>query len=136
MSEPKPNKSGLPFKFFATNRKTRSSKSVNSKTYERLEPRNLRASMAPTDAATDSGIVESECQVEVLEVIQATSQDNQSSGQTFYIDPAFGNDANPGTADQPFASYLPFVWAYDQACLLYTSPSPRDQRGSRMPSSA
>ena len=25
---------------------------------------------------------------------------------------------------------------YDYACLLYTSPSPRDQRGSRMPSSA
>ena len=24
----------------------------------------------------------------------------------------------------------------DIACLLYTSPSPRDQRGSRMPSSA
>ena len=26
--------------------------------------------------------------------------------------------------------------ADDNACLLYTSPSPRDQRGSRMPSSA
>ena len=25
---------------------------------------------------------------------------------------------------------------YDAFCLLYTSPSPRDQRGSRMPSSA
>ena len=25
---------------------------------------------------------------------------------------------------------------YDRVCLLYTSPSPRDQRGSRMPSSA
>ena len=25
---------------------------------------------------------------------------------------------------------------FDTACLLYTSPSPRDQRGSRMPSSA
>ena len=24
----------------------------------------------------------------------------------------------------------------DNICLLYTSPSPRDQRGSRMPSSA
>ena len=24
----------------------------------------------------------------------------------------------------------------DRFCLLYTSPSPRDQRGSRMPSSA
>ena len=27
-------------------------------------------------------------------------------------------------------------FAYNQDCLLYTSPSPRDQRGSRMPSSA
>ena len=27
-----------------------------------------------------------------------------------------------------------FTW--DSNCLLYTSPSPRDQRGSRMPSSA
>ena len=26
--------------------------------------------------------------------------------------------------------------AEDPTCLLYTSPSPRDQRGSRMPSSA
>ena len=26
--------------------------------------------------------------------------------------------------------------AWDEDCLLYTSPSPRDQRGSRMPSSA
>ena len=26
--------------------------------------------------------------------------------------------------------------AHAEACLLYTSPSPRDQRGSRMPSSA
>ena len=26
--------------------------------------------------------------------------------------------------------------AFDKSCLLYTSPSPRDQRGSRMPSSA
>ena len=25
---------------------------------------------------------------------------------------------------------------YNSVCLLYTSPSPRDQRGSRMPSSA
>ena len=44
---------------------------------------------------------------------------------------------------------VPFLWnppvvvlcagvsfAIHWACLLYTSPSPRDQRGSRMPSSA
>ena len=27
-------------------------------------------------------------------------------------------------------------WTQVETCLLYTSPSPRDQRGSRMPSSA
>ena len=30
---------------------------------------------------------------------------------------------------------IPVNWV-DYTCLLYTSPSPRDQRGSRMPSSA
>ena len=37
------------------------------------------------------------------------------------------------------AALLPWLdWAYARikGCLLYTSPSPRDQRGSRMPSSA
>ena len=28
------------------------------------------------------------------------------------------------------------LWTRYENCLLYTSPSPRDQRGSRMPSSA
>ena len=28
------------------------------------------------------------------------------------------------------------TWVRSMDCLLYTSPSPRDQRGSRMPSSA
>ena len=37
-----------------------------------------------------------------------------------------------------FAVYLAVARAYAHlpSCLLYTSPSPRDQRGSRMPSSA
>ena len=34
----------------------------------------------------------------------------------------------------PFAQGMPELWS--MTCLLYTSPSPRDQRGSRMPSSA
>ena len=32
--------------------------------------------------------------------------------------------------------YRPKVINFSMGCLLYTSPSPRDQRGSRMPSSA
>ena len=55
------------------------------------------------------------------------------------------------SAHDPLNGYLPIGWTLEQAtqlresdperviteaCLLYTSPSPRDQRGSRMPSSA
>ena len=41
-------------------------------------------------------------------------------------------------ASVAIASYnrKPVVSARQMACLLYTSPSPRDQRGSRMPASA
>ena len=48
----------------------------------------------------------------------------------------FGNDADdmrsPGKAIDPRV----MTGDLSNDCLLYTSPSPRDQRGSRMPSSA
>ena len=37
---------------------------------------------------------------------------------------------SPSSVDRAYEAGL------DKGCLLYTSPSPRDQRGSRMPSSA
>ena len=40
------------------------------------------------------------------------------------------------TPDVQVVDTLPSGLAYVDLCLLYTSPSPRDQRGSRMPSSA
>ena len=49
----------------------------------------------------------------------------------------------PGTqldyfdASEAVNALQPAAWAtLPYTCLLYTSPSPRDQRGSRMPSSA
>ena len=42
---------------------------------------------------------------------------------------------NPSAAQKQFPNLL-LGFALAEACLLYTSPSPRDQRGSRMPSSA
>ena len=42
----------------------------------------------------------------------------------------------PPVATLSFADYLPEANRLYSGCLLYTSPSPRDQRGSRMPSSA
>ena len=44
-----------------------------------------------------------------------------------------------GTFSVIYAAWLMYEknWREeDEDCLLYTSPSPRDQRGSRMPSSA
>ena len=43
--------------------------------------------------------------------------------------------ANPNTAEL-FLNGIDSAILLHNACLLYTSPSPRDQRGSRMPSSA
>ena len=43
------------------------------------------------------------------------------------------NSPNPWSFDLMIMAY---GTAFMMACLLYTSPSPRDQRGSRMPSSA
>ena len=42
------------------------------------------------------------------------------------------------SAITPFIAFSSLLQGFDlfQVCLLYTSPSPRDQRGSRMPSSA
>ena len=45
------------------------------------------------------------------------------------IDPGF---TTPPGNSQEIVDYVNNTWL----CLLYTSPSPRDQRGSRMPSSA
>ena len=52
-----------------------------------------------------------------------------------HIDPfvafrAWFDEAAAAGEGEPYAMVLSTV------CLLYTSPSPRDQRGSRMPSSA
>ena len=38
--------------------------------------------------------------------------------------------------EKPFRAKQIMKWIHHMGCLLYTSPSPRDQRGSRMPSSA
>ena len=51
--------------------------------------------------------------------------------QALHLDAAFAD------AQRPFgARLINSMWTLSTICLLYTSPSPRDQRGSRMPSSA
>ena len=56
-----------------------------------------------------------------------------------YIDQSIGDSLSMKAFDNGFDYMLisDFLDNYGMGiCLLYTSPSPRDQRGSRMPSSA
>ena len=46
-----------------------------------------------------------------------------------------GTNTSSNIADGRFSFHTPWA-SNNNICLLYTSPSPRDQRGSRMPSSA
>ena len=46
-----------------------------------------------------------------------------------------GNPPTSFTGNDAYRNWTKYK-AGDRSCLLYTSPSPRDQRGSRMPSSA
>ena len=52
----------------------------------------------------------------------------------------FASDSTPRTtisvSGSEDADAVPVTEIIFSVCLLYTSPSPRDQRGSRMPSSA
>ena len=68
------------------------------------------------------------------------SQIPDDSDLTITLDPR-GPSGTPElglfvTPDPPPAIAAPGITGSTGACLLYTSPSPRDQRGSRMPSSA
>ena len=47
-------------------------------------------------------------------------------------------ESNTSTTSEKYTALWlsPDEWMLYSNCLLYTSPSPRDQRGSRMPSSA
>ena len=69
-------------------------------------------------------------------VIESIASGIQSKGFQLY-QPVIGNSlGETGAAYQQFLFGLFDEFAVDLPCLLYTSPSPRDKRQSRMPSSA
>ena len=53
-----------------------------------------------------------------------------------FVRTKYRNILTGATREEAFNPNDKFPKAHIDTCLLYTSPSPRDQRGSRMPSSA
>ena len=66
----------------------------------------------------------------------ATTPPEQVEAQTEESTPAVTSAS--GVTKEAVENYITVMDVKDNSngCLLYTSPSPRDQRGSRMPSSA
>ena len=71
-----------------------------------------------------------------LRLIVRDNAGNQPPTSEFSVDFSVPPAATPDDIDPTAAIQNPTDDEIVSACLLYTSPSPRDQRGSRMPSSA
>ena len=82
----------------------------------------------PTKKVTYKTIGDTDLKLHVFEPADHKTTD-PSTAVVFF----FGGGWNGGTPKQ---FYEQSRFLADKGCLLYTSPSPRDQRGSRMPSSA
>ena len=68
---------------------------------------------------------------------QRDTPDRLKEYVTFFHPDFYAATSNAEAIDALTASVnVVYAISGDQSCLLYTSPSPRDQRGSRMPSSA
>ena len=89
-------------------------------------------------SAEETGFLEAE----TFRRFAQSAEDGRNPQQEFFC--AYGfhlqmiESERPDCLDKLFGGEAPYVGHSGEAygCLLYTSPSPRDQRGSRMPSSA
>ena len=77
-------------------------------------------------------------QSDPVTLIEAIRADDEPGLMEVFLT-EYGLSTEEGVAMMCLAEALlrvPDAETIDELCLLYTSPSPRDQRGSRMPSSA
>ena len=79
-----------------------------------------------------------ECEPEIAEQAffahdPIDSQLGSGAGTAFLLHEAWLRSNQQSSSTETFGDW---IGKRQRICLLYTSPSPRDQRGSRMPSSA
>ena len=117
------------------------------KTVAKVARASVRVTYTPTgeEHFANIGLVVAICVLEEIKVWRMR-ENHAAAGEghrSRYVE-AFSEDGElvgPAVAISVFANLdavvaLATVLEFVRVCLLYTSPSPRDQRGSRMPSSA
>ena len=104
----------------------------------------MSSAPAVTDSSFDKDVLQSDLPVlvdfwapwcgpcrMVAPVVEEISKDFEGKIKVFKLN----TDENPNVASQYGIRSIPTLMIF-KGCLLYTSPSPRDGRISRMPSSA
>ena len=86
------------------------------------------------DTANETGEVLQDTANETVEVIEETANKTAEVVEDTITDVVDQTHETLVSTAENLADYA--VYAYEWVCLLYTSPSPRDLRRSRMPSSA
>ena len=85
-----------------------------------------RAIQEQEQAAKNQDVIASVRSMVSQEVFEQIKEELNESGEVFDFE----------IVDEPYGHPQDNGFTLGDVCLLYTSPSPRDQRGSRMPSSA
>ena len=73
---------------------------------------------------------------EITDAVVLHDRDTGRSRGFGFVTYATDEEAKAAVEKFNEADFMGRKLTVNEACLLYTSPSPRDQRGSRMPSSA
>ena len=74
--------------------------------------------------------------VVVFRIRQSSNGGGTGNGTNSTTENSNSKNNNAGGSKNAAAALIESIARSTSSCLLYTSPSPRDQRGSRMPSSA
>ena len=82
----------------------------------------------------ECGCKDKERKTKSKKTVEVMPQVKDGSGMKMGVKEEALNEKSVSKAQQKFMGMVRAAQKGD--CLLYTSPSPRDQRGSRMPSSA
>ena len=96
------------------------------------DPVELEADLGDTPPDDETEAIVADAVLEIERIGERVARDVGSPTEL----EGYDLDLSGSNTYRPSSLGISFLCEFPEDCLLYTSPSPRDQRGSRMPSSA